>query len=343
MAIQEVQKQEQKKLSKQSEESINKKSSKSKFAFLLLIFPVGLLVFYTLTSIQTKEASNKQFVEETSGSYAIYSINIPEKLEFANERVPLENYDVYETIDREFLVNTFWQSQTILFLKRANKYFPIIEPILKENNIPDDFKYLAVIESGLTNARSPSGAKGFWQFLKKTGQEYHLEVNNEVDERYNLEKSTQAACDYFNEAYKKFNNWTLVAASYNMGKSGLNKQLSRQITNNYWDLLLNDETSRYVNRIIAVKTIMSDPETFGFHVRKKDMYQYIPTTTIEVDTIIDNLTMFAYQNGVNYKILKNLNPWLRQRYLKNKYKKKYTFKLPVEGYRNFNIPDSLKN
>ena len=200
---------------------------------------------------------------------------------------------------------------------------------------------MAVIESGLTNAVSPSGAKGFWQFLKKTGQEYDLEVNSEVDERYNIEKSTQAACDYLNEAHRKFNNWTLVAASYNMGKSGLNKQLSRQLTDNYWDLLLNNETSRYVNRIIAVKMIMSEPETYGFHVLKKDMYPFVPTKTIEIDTIVNNLAIFAYQNGVNYKILKNFNPWLRQSYLKNKYKKTYTIKLPVDGYRNFNIPDSL--
>ncbi len=340
MSIQEVQKQEQKKLSKQSE---NRKLFNSKLIYLLFIFPVVFIVFYTFTSSQTEEGEDNQFKEEFVNSYAIYPVDIPKNLNFAEEIIPIENYDVYETIDREFLVNTYWQSQTLLFLKRANKYFPIIEPILKKNNIPDDFKYLCVIESGLTNAVSPSGAKGFWQFIKKTGQEYHLEINTEIDERYNLEKATQAACNYFNEAYKKFNNWTLVAASYNMGKSGLAKQLRKQITNNYWDLLLNNETSRYVNRIIAVKTIMKNPEKYGFHVRQKDLYENVPTKTIEIDSTINNLALFAYQKGVNYKILKNLNPWLRQNYLKNKYKKTYLIKLPVNGYRNIEIPDSLKN
>ena len=339
MSIQEVQKQEQKNSSKQSE---NQKRFNSRLLYFLFILPIGFLISYTFTSSQTEEGEDNQYKEEFTNSYAIYSVEIPEKLDFAKENIPLENYDVYETIDREFLVNTYWQSQTLLFLKRANKYFPIIEPILKKNNIPDDFKYLCVIESGLTNAVSPSGAKGFWQFMKKTGQEYNLEINSEVDERYNLEKATQAACDYFNEAHNKFNSWTLVAASYNMGKSGLSKQLDRQITNNYWDLLLNSETSRYVNRIVAVKTIMKNPEKYGFHVRQKDLYENVPTRTVEIDTTINNLAIFAYKNNVNYKILKNLNPWLRQSYLKNKYKKKYTINLPINGYRNIEIPDSLK-
>jgi hypothetical protein len=340
MAIHEAQKQEQENLLKPLKAQNNK--SYKHFIYLFLILPFGFLAFYIFSSSQTNEGEDNQYKEEFSTNYAIYSVDIPENLDFAGEDVPLENYDVFETIDREFLVNTYWQSQTLLFLKRANKYFPIIEPILKKNNIPNDFKYLAVIESGLTNAVSPSGAKGFWQFIKNTGEEYDLEINKEIDERYNIEKATQAACDYFNKSYKTFNNWTLVAASYNMGKSGLKKQLERQITNNYWDLLLNSETSRYVNRIIAVKTILTNPEKFGFHIRKKDLYQAITTREIEIDSTIDDLALFAYNNKVNYKILKDLNPWLRQSYLNNNKRKTYKIILPIIGYRNIEIPDSLK-
>ena len=312
--------------------------------FLYTIIPISAIFISThfFTSSQTEEGENKQYNEEFKNNYSIFAVDIPKDLNFASEKVPLNNYDVLETIDREFLVNTYWQSQTILFLKRANKYFPIIEPILKKNNIPDDFKYLAVAESGLTNASSPSGAKGFWQFLKATGKEYGLEINREVDERYNLEKSTQAACDFFNKSYKKFGNWTLVAASYNMGMSGLNKQLKRQYTNNYWDLLLNSETSRYVNRIVAIKTILSNPDKFGFHIRQKDLYRFIETTTIEIDSTVSDFGLFAYKNGMNYKILKIFNPWLRDNKLTNNKRKKYIILAPKNKTRVFYIPDSLK-
>ena len=315
----------------------------SKLAFYTII-PISIVFIsiHFFTFSQTEEGENKQYNEEFKNNYSIFAVDVPKNLDFASEKIPLNNYDVLETIDREFLVNTYWQSQTILFLKRANKYFPIIEPILKKNNVPDDFKYLAVAESGLTNAVSPSGAKGFWQFLKKTGKEYNLEINKEVDERYNLEKSTQAACDFFNKSYKKFGNWTLVAASYNMGMNGLNKQLKRQYTNNYWDLLLNSETSRYVNRIVAIKTILNNPDKFGFHVRKKDLYPIIETTSIEIDSTVNDFGLFAFEHGMNYKILKMLNPWLRNNKLTNKSRKKYTILVPKENNRDFYIPDSLK-
>ena len=337
MQIQKSQKQKQ-------ESSLKRLFAKTTKLLLFTVVPLSAIFisinFFTFS--QTEEGENKQYNEEFKNNYSIFSVDIPKELDFASEKIPLNNYDVLETIDREFLVNTYWQSQTILFLKRANKYFPIIEPILKKNNIPDDFKYLAVAESGLTNAVSPSGAKGFWQFLKATGKEYKLEINKEVDERYNLEKSTQAACDFFNQSYKKFGNWTLVAASYNMGMGGLNKQLKRQYTNNYWDLLLNSETSRYVNRIVAIKTILNNPDKFGFHVRQKDLYPFIETTNIEIDSTVSDFGLFAYENGMNYKILKMLNPWLRNNKLTNKSRKKYTILVPKNNTRNFYIPDSLK-
>ncbi len=315
------------------------KKLKTLIALNLVILSVSIL--YLFLSAQTDENENKQYYSEFKHNYAIYNVELPKNLEFAGEKVPTNKFDVFQTLDREFLVNTYWQSQTILFIKRANRYFPIIDSILKKNNIPDDFKYLALIESGLQNVVSPSGARGFWQFLPKTAKEYGLEVNKEVDERYNLEKATQAACDFFNKSYQTFSNWTLVAASYNMGIGGLKRQLKRQITNNYWDLLLNSETARYVNRIIAVKYILQNPERFGFHIRVKDLYPALKYKKITVDSTINNLAVFAYENNVNYKLLKIYNPWLRQNYLRNFKRKKYQIALPIDLKRSFFVPDSV--
>ena len=203
-----------------------------------------------------EDTEDSPLKESFFNNYKVYAIDLPEKLDFAGERVPIEDPDVYERLDREFLVNTYWQSNGLLYIKRANKYFPIIEPILKRNNIPDDFKYLALIESGLTNAVSPAGASGFWQFMKSAAKEYGLEVGDQVDERYHLEKATQAACDYLNAAKRSTGSWTMAAAAYNAGVAGMNRQANLQETNNYYDLWLNNETSRYVFRILAVKEIM---------------------------------------------------------------------------------------
>ena len=266
--------------------------------------------------------------EETFTSYKVYAIDLPENLDFAGERVPIEDPDVYERLDREFLVNTYWQSNGLLLLKRANKYFPIIEPILKRNNIPDDFKYLAIIESGLTNAVSPSGASGFWQFMKAAAQEYGLEVTDQVDERYHIEKATQAACDYFKKAKRSTGSWTMAAAAYNAGIAGMNKQTFFQQTNNYYDLWLNTETSRYVFRILAVKEIMKHPKKYGFIFEKKHLYNELPTYNVMVDSTIENLTDFAKTYNITYKDLKIYNPWLRDRKLDNKEGKTYYIKIP---------------
>ena len=266
--------------------------------------------------------------EETFSSYKVYAIDLPENLDFAGERVPIEDPDVYERLDREFLVNTYWQSNGLLLLKRANKYFPIIEPILKRNNIPDDFKYLAIIESGLTNAVSPSGASGFWQFMKAAAQEYGLEVTDQVDERYHIEKATQAACDYFKKAKRSTGSWTMAAAAYNAGIAGMNNQTSFQQTNNYYDLWLNTETSRYVFRILAVKEIMKHPKKYGFIFEKKHVYNELPTYNVMIDSTIENLTDFAKTYNITYKDLKIYNPWLRDRKLDNKEGKTYYIKIP---------------
>jgi len=271
----------------------------------------------------------RDFVKD---NYSVYAIEIPSDASFANEPVPISNTDVKERLEREFHVNTYWHSQTFLFHKRAGRWFPIIEPILKEHGVPDDFKYLCVIESGLDNVVSPAGASGFWQFMKKTGLGYNLEISAEVDERYNLEKATHAACKYLKEAHDKFGNWTSAAASYNMGKGGLNKRLTNQKVTSYYDLHLNNETSRYVMRIIAAKYILSEPHYYGFRLRDEDIYKTYSTEEVLVDSTLASLVDFAIQNKVSYRTLKVLNPWLRSSKLTVKEGMSYQIKMPTSGF-----------
>jgi membrane-bound lytic murein transglycosylase D len=259
-------------------------------------------------------------------------MDFPANIDFAGENTPLNVSDVKERFERELLVNANLDATTLLIIKRANRAFPIIEPILKINNIPDDFKYLAVIESGLVNAVSPAGAKGVWQFMPETAKEKGLEVNEIVDERYHLEKSTEAACKYLLDAKRKFGSWTLAAASYNGGMTGVNKQIEIQKVTSYYDLLLNEETSRYVFRILALKEIMKNPKLYGFEIESKELYKNIPTRKLEIDSTITDLASFAIGQGINYKILKIHNPWLRDKKLLNLSKKKYFFEIPTEGY-----------
>lgn len=263
--------------------------------------------------------------------YNVYALPMPENLNFAGERVPIEIPDIYERMDRELLVNTYWQSNTLLLFKRANKYFPIIEPILAEHGVPDDLKYVAVIESGLTNAVSPAGARGFWQFMESTGKEYGLEINDNVDERYHLEKSTHAAAEYFKKSKERFGNWTLAAAAYNAGDYGVDKQRERQDVEGYYDLLLGEETGRYVFRILALKEIMEHPLKYGFNFRHKDLYQDIPSYKVKVDTAVADFAQFAKDLDINCKILKIHNPWLREAHLNNRSGKEYLIELPEKG------------
>lgn len=302
---------------------------------------VVLLSIMSIFSFSSKEhAENISVLNSLKEKYTIFAIPKPSStIFFANERVPLENPDIWERYDKELLKNTYWQSNTLLLHKRAAKYFPVIEPILKKNNLPDDFKYLALIESGLENVTSPAGAKGFWQIMKSTAKEFNLEVNSEVDERYHIEKSSQAACDFLNSAKEKFGSWTLAAAAYNMGKSGLLKQMNRQKSYTYYDLLLNNETSRYVFRILAIKEIIENPKKYGFQFRTEDLYKNIPTYEVMVDTNISSWADFSKEFGINYKILKIHNPWLRESYLTNKLKKKYYIKIPQKG--NYSLQNNL--
>jgi len=286
---------------------------------------------------QTKEVKEVQ-VKKTSVNpekvvrdYNVYALPIPKNLNFAGEKVPIENPDIKERMDRELLVNTYWQSNGLLLIKRAHKYFPIIEPILRKYGIPEDFKYLAVAESGLTQIVSPAGATGFWQIMESTAKEHGLEVNDNVDERYHIEKSTEAACKYLLESKEKFGSWTLAAAAYNAGNYGITRQQDRQDVQDYYDLLLNAETGRYVFRILALKTILNEPENYGFNFAQDDLYKTIPVKKVNVDTAVTNFAKFAKDFGVNYKILKIHNPWLREAHLNNTSRKAYQIEIPEKG------------
>ncbi|MCH7722971.1 MAG: lytic transglycosylase domain-containing protein [Bacteroidetes bacterium] len=275
--------------------------------------------------------SNYNPDEQFPQGYKIISPRIPDYMEFAGERVPLENFDVYERIDREFIVNTYFHSSTILALKRANRWFPVIEPILKKNNIPDDFKFLCVAESNMENVISPAGATGFWQFLKETGQRYGLEINSQIDERYHVEKSTEAACKYLQEAHDLFGSWMMAAGSYNMGIDGMQKQIERQKSNQYYNMVLSAETSRYVSRIMAFKEIFKVPEQYGFDITADEMYAPLKYHTEVLDSSVSDFADHAASLGINYRTLKLYNPWLRDNKLNNKKKKVYEIKIPKEG------------
>lgn len=256
----------------------------------------------------------------------------PTAIDFAGEKTPLNISDVKERFDRELLVNANLHATTQLIIKRANRAFPVIEPILMRYGVPDDFKYLAVIESGLVNVVSPAGARGVWQFMPDTANEMGLEVNETVDERYHLEKSTEAACKYLLNARQKFGSWTLAAASYNGGMGGVNKQITFQGVTDYYDLLLTDETARYVFRILALKEIMKNPVQYDFALQPSELYPLLAAKKIEVTSSIPDLAVFAKEQGVNYKILKIHNPWLRDRKFTAAAGKAYTFEIPTEGY-----------
>jgi len=258
----------------------------------------------------------------------IKPITLEKSYSFAGEKIDAENFDLRERMDRELIVNAYRHSATIQYIKLANRYFPVIEPILKKNNIPDDFKYLAIAESGLRNVSSPAGAKGLWQFMLPIAKDLGLEVYDEVDERYHLEKSTQAACDYINRLHKRFGNWINAAAAYNVGPTNFSRFLKEQNQDHYFGLNINEETMRYVFRITAIKTILEKPEDFGFHIPLQDQYPPLDNYyTVKIDTTISNLGAFAAEYGISYRTLKIYNPWLRDTELTVK-KNTYELKIP---------------
>lgn len=296
----------------------------------IAVLAICALSIHAVQDAPTDESFEKKLVND----YNVYALPLPENMEFAGEAVPLQNPDIRERMDRELLVNVYWQSNGLLLFKRANKYFPQIEPLLKKYGLPDDFKYLAVAESGLEYTSSPAGASGIWHFMKATGVEYGLEINDYVDERYNLEKATMVAAEYLKTAKNKFGSWTMAAASYNAGVGGMNKQINRQSQTSYYDLLLNDETSRYVFRILALKEMMTNPQKYGFNFREKDLYTNIPTYKVKVNTAVESWSEWVKPYGINYKILKLHNPWLRDNFLKNPTGKEYVIEIPEKGFYN---------
>jgi len=280
----------------------------------------------------SKASDNRK--ETRDSLLTVQSYKLPDSVTFAGEKMPLENFDTRESLDREILTSAYRHSSTILIIKRANRYLPIIEKILKENNIPDDFKYLAAAESEYSNMVSPAGATGFWQIMQATGREEGMEINTIVDERYNLERSTQFACEYFQKSYEKFGNWTMAAASYNGGRGAVNEQINIQKQNDYYNLLLTEETARYIFRVVAYKLVISDPERFGFSIDKNELYHELKYYEVKVDSAITDFSVFAEKFETNYKLLKFLNPWLRKSFLTPKPGKVYTIKIPDVGMRN---------
>jgi hypothetical protein len=288
------------------------------------------LTIVTLLFINGIDKSKTDPVTSTSKTYKIKALKLPKNLNLAGERVPIEKADIRERMDRELLVNTYWQSNGLLLLKRANKYFPVLEPLLKKHGIPDDFKFLALAESAFIDETSSAGAAGMWHFIKSTGKEYGLEINKNVDERYHIEKSTKVAAAYLKKAKKRLGSWTLAAAAYNAGNAGVARRLKAQQVSNYYDAILPDETERYVFRIIALKEIISNPKKYGFVFDQEDLYTLSKTRTVKVDTAITNIASFAKGYGLNYKELKLYNSWLRENKLNNKSRKLYEIKIPIK-------------
>jgi hypothetical protein len=287
---------------------------------------VGEIFIYASPKEDSDEVQTRAIMHD----YRVYAPVIPDTMTFCGERVPLETYYVRESLDNELIVNMYRQSSTVLYFKRATRYFPTIESILKKNNIPEDMKYLCVIESGLTNATSPANAQGFWQFISSSGKTYGLAIDDDVDMRNDLEASTEAACKYLRSLYNRFHSWTAAAAAYNCGENGLARRMASQNTNNYYDLRLNTETGRYVYRILAIKQIMQHPQQYGYFIRHCDTYPIIPTRTVTLSGQNVDLYQFAQKNNTSYKMLRTLNPWLQTDKLKNKANKSYQVKLPTD-------------
>jgi hypothetical protein len=306
------------------------KVTPGKAAFAVLLMLSTGFVFTLLVAADSQQQGTHDNEESTP---VAVSWAIPENVTFAGEAMPLQNFDTRESLDRELNATAYRHGSTLLTIKRAGRYFPEIEKILKEYGVPDDFKYLACAESDLSNVISPAGATGFWQIMDGTGKESGMIINKEVDERYDLDKSTRFACKYFLKAYEKYGSWTMAAASYNNGFSGLSEQVDIQNETNYYDLLLNEETARYIFRIVSLKLVISEPVKYGFNIGPGEMYRPVPYYEVKVDTAVSSFEQFARHFETNYKILKFLNPWLRKPFLTNSEKREYTIRVPEKDAR----------
>ena len=302
---------------------------------LLIIAATSLLLMIVIAfvmSIIAIRTANKRPVSLEQIVIQSHDIEFCDDIYFADERVPLEMFNIRERYERELLSNTYFHSNTMVLLKRSKRWFPVIEPILKKYGVPDDFKYLCVIESNLTNVVSPAGAAGFWQFMKGTAEDFGLKVNKDIDMRYNVELETEAACKYFLKAYERFGSWTLVAAAYNAGTTRVLKFIKDQGTNSYYDLLMAEETERYVFRILAIKTIFENPEKYGIYVSPKLSYEPYRYTTVKVDKSVESWAEFAKDHDITYKLLKVFNPWLRSNSLKVNKGEVYEIKIPKKPF-----------
>ncbi len=306
---------------------------KTKTLLIIAVASLVLMIIIALVmSIVAIKTANKRPISLEQIVIQSHDIEFCDNIYFAGEKVPLEMFNIRERYERELLSNTYFHSNTMVLLKRSKRWFPVIEPILKEYGVPDDFKYLCVIESYLSNVVSPAGAAGFWQFMKSTAQEYDLEISKEVDMRYNVELETEAACKYFLKAYERFGSWTLVAAAYNAGSARVAKFMKEQGATSYYDLLMAEETERYVFRILAIKTIFENPEKYGIYVSNELSYQPYKYYTVKVDKDVKNWAEFAKEHDITYKLLKVFNPWLRSNSLKVKNGKVYEIKIPKKPF-----------
>ena len=305
----------------------------------MAIILIGISAAITFSIAQ----SNDEQMEEYDGTdreflffdqidHVSHDIELPDSMTFCGEEVPLDLFYVRERLERELMVNTYRHSATILLLKRTSRWFPVMEPIMEKNGLPEDFKYLSMIESELTNAVSPSKAVGFWQFLEGTGKEYGLEINKEVDMRYDVEKETVAACKYLKDSYRKFGSWTSAAAAFNCGNGRITKTINEQRVDSYYDMLLPEETQRYIFRILALKLITENPEKYGFQIGDNGWYQPYETKTVTVVQSIPDLVNFAFMQGTNIKMLKYFNPWLRSNSLTISAGNSYEIKIPTGNF-----------
>lgn len=291
---------------------------------LLILIVIGVFL------LLKEDSENSPITFRNHSKYQVYALDLPENISFADERCPLEREDIAERFDRELHINTYWRSNTLLLMKRINRWFPMIERVFKNEGIPDDFKYLAIAETMLQNLESPAGAGGFWQILPATARELGLQVDDEVDERYDQVKATYAAAKYLKRSRKRFGSWTNVAASYNRGMNGFQRALKKQKVNNFYDLKLNQETARYVFRILAFKEIIENPDRYDFKIKRKQFYPEVKTTKLKVDSTIADLVDFAHKQGITYKTLRVHNPWIKNYSITNNDGKTYTFIMPIE-------------
>lgn len=288
-----------------------------------------LAIFASNANDSIPPIKNNMNFDDKELPQVVKSANLDRPFDFAGEPLPMDNFDVRERLDRELMVNSYWHSSTILNIKASRRFFPLFEKVFEQYGIPDDFKYIAVAESSLRNATSPAGAKGVWQFMKSVGQSFGLESNSEVEERFNIEKATHAACKHFLSLKKRFGSWTLAATAYNVGPTKLARQKKEQRAATYYDMNLNQETSRYIFRLVAIKEILKNPQDFGFYLEDKDYYKPLNDyAVVETNESIPNLGDFAQKYGTTYRLLKVYNPWLVSGKLTNSKKKTYQIKVP---------------